>query len=511
MSVAPSAGSSAARMWTLVPGWTRWRDEQDGGTGLLRGLVDVLGVGIDAVRDDVVRLLNDYFVETCDVKLIPLIGDLVGISVDPSLPVPRQRHQVKYAIHLRRRKGSVEELQTVGWQVTGFRVTVGEPPSAQRTVRDPPLSARVSATTGAPVMATTVDVSGRVPTGRVRIEMDVAWPVRRSQVELTPIGPDLHAVESSRPIGLRRADGTPISVKDDPKSLVGPGLPIEVDLIGADFDRLGPLTPRFMRLGGSAPFYVPHRTLAIDPERGRVAGPTAPTPGIQFYRRYRLHFWEPLSLEPLRRSPDDNDEPVIGEPVECTPYPHGEGVYAFASDGRVAALTDPRGLRLCLAFEGDPSIAPVKYDERLLVILQAPCSRHERRPAYVLLEPGAALNSEVPVTSQGLSLDRSGLSRFFAIEDEWGWDRFRHVRLVSEFGSESPLDDTVEVDVERGHFRINPALSGNSLRVRYFRRFDLVAMKRRGEEAVLGELPLNCAATVSFRDSAPGRTEVHRP
>lgn len=514
MSGAPSARPSAERMWSLVPGWTRWRDERAPGAGILRGLIDALGVGLDAARDDVVRLLNDVFVETCDPRLIPLIGDLVGASVDPSLPVARQRHQVKYAIHLRRRKGTVEQLQKATWQATGFNVTVKEPPSAQRTVCDPPLSVRVTGAKHALSPSTSIDVTGRIPAGRVKIVMDVAWPVRRSQIMLKMLkkgGPDLHVVNESRAVGLRRADGTPILRSDDPTLLVGPGLPIEVDLVGADFDRLGPLVPRFMQLSGKAPFYVPHRTLAIDPELGRVAGPTAPTPGIQAYRQYRLHFWEPLSLEPFQgKSSASSEALIIGEPVLGRPYPLGDGVYTFAADGRTAALTDPHGLRLRLVFEGDRVSPDLGGDERLLVVVQPSALRHERHSPYVLLEPGASL-SKASIGEQGLRLDRPGLNRLFSIEDEWGWDRFRTIKLVTEFGRDIPLDDTVEVDVSSGRFRISPIHSNAKLCVRYFRRFDLAGMKRRGQAAILADLPLNCSATFLLRDTAPGRTEVHRP
>ena len=48
--------------------WTRVRDEQ--AAGLLRALLSALGVGLDAVQGDVVRLLHDMFVDTCDPRLI---------------------------------------------------------------------------------------------------------------------------------------------------------------------------------------------------------------------------------------------------------------------------------------------------------------------------------------------------------------------------------------------------------------------------------------------------------
>ncbi|MEO7731847.1 MAG: hypothetical protein ABIY55_12800, partial [Kofleriaceae bacterium] len=86
----PSSRSYSQRLWDRVPVWTRVRDQQ--GEGLLQALLSALGVGLDAVQADVLRLLDDMFVETCDPKLIPLIGDLVGVQVDRQLPIARQRH-----------------------------------------------------------------------------------------------------------------------------------------------------------------------------------------------------------------------------------------------------------------------------------------------------------------------------------------------------------------------------------------------------------------------------------
>ncbi|WP_437729240.1 phage tail protein [Sorangium sp. So ce861] len=491
MTTRPSMRAAADRLWELVPGWTRARDEA--ASGLLRGLVDTLGVGLDAARDDALRLLDDMFVDTCDPRLVPLIADLVGVSIDPAIPIARQRHQAKYALHLRRRKGTVAQLETLGWQTTGFRTRVREAQSAQRTVRDPSLSARVSGAPPPAIGATAADISGRIPAGKLEILLDVAWPVRRAQAELTRVGPDVHAVDPERPVGLRRADGSPIFLRDDPGELVGRGLAIEIDLIGADLARLGPLTPRFMSLPGGAPVYVPDRTIAIDPERGRVAGPTAPMPGIRAYRRYRLHFWEPLG----------------GEAVRGAPAPQGDGVFTFAGDGGLDPLTDPQGVRLRVGFEGERwTPAPTARERLLIVREQGYARRRERVIPFVLLPPGRPLRDDAPAADQGLLLDEPGLSSLFSIEDGWGWDRFRVLRLVPELGREPPPDDTVEVDVERGRFRVGPAHEREPLRVRYHRPYDVAAVKRRGEDALRRSLPLGRSATLVFRDTAPGSTEV---
>lgn len=496
MTMRPSMRPAADRMWDLVPGWTRYRHRPPEGSNnpdLLRSLIEALGVGIDAVRGDIDRLLDDMFVDTCDPRLVPLIGDLVGVSVDPEIPVARQRHQVKYAVHLRRRKGTASQLEMLGWQITGFRTTVKEAPSTERTIFDPQLSARITGAAAA-IGAIAADVSGRIPPATIEIAMDVVWPVRRAQIELAPVGPDVHAIDPHRDIGLRRADGTPIFRRDDPAGLVGPGRAIEVKLIGADFPVLGALRPRFMSLPDRTPPYVPDHTLAIDPERGRVAGPTAPMPGIRAYRRYRLQFWEPTR----------------GELVEGAPAALDGGVCTFASDGGFDALTDADGVRLLLGFEGQRSVPVPTADERLLIVREPGHRRHGRAHApFVLLAPGAPLAHGTPAAAQGLLLDGPGLNRLFSIEDVWGWDLFRTVRLVGELDVEPPADDTVEVDIARGRFRVGPAHAPGALHVRYHRRYDVAAIKRRGAEALRRAVPLGRTARVVFRDTAPGSSEEH--
>ncbi len=494
----PSKRPAADRMWDLVPGWTRFRHQPAEGSkapDLLRGLIQALGVGIDAVHADIDRLLDDMFVETCEPRLVPLIGDLVGVQIDPDIPVARQRHQVKYAVHLRRRKGSVEQLETLGWQITGFRTTVKEPPSTQRTIFDPQPSAVVNRVPPTAVIgAVAANVSGKLPPGKLEIAMDVAWPVRRAQVELQRVGPDVHAIDSDRDIGLRRADGTPIFRRDDPAELVGRGRAIEVMLIGADFPVLGALRPRFMSLPDGPPPYVPDHTLAIDPERGRVRGPTAPMPGIRAYRRYRLQFWQPMH----------------GELVEGEPAVLDGGIHAFASDGRLDGLTDPEGVRLLLGFEGHRSMPVHGPEQRLLIVREPGHRRHGvAHSPFVLLPPGKPLAPGVPAAEQGLLLDGPGLNRLFSIEDEWGWDRFRTVRLVGDLDREPPADDTVEVDLARGRFRVGPAHARANLRVRYHRRYDVAAIKRRGAEALRTAVPLGRTARLVFRDTAPGRCEEY--
>jgi tail protein P2 I len=482
----PSSRPYSERLWDRVPVWTRVRD--DNAEGLLRALVSALGVGLDAVQADVLRLLDDMFVDTCDPRLIPVIGDVVGVQVDRQIPEARQRHQVKYALHLRRRRGTIEAIETLCWQRTGFGAAVREP-RRRPTTRGPEHAAIVNGRTpSAPLAAVPISERGA---SDLEVTLFVARPVRRRQVQLGLVraGSEVHAIAPDRDVALRRADGTPIFRTDDPVGLVGPDLAIELLLDGGDFGVLGALEPRFMNLAGDVPVYVPARTIAIDPERGRALGPTPPAPGLRDRRRYRLRFWQALGAEP----------------VHAAPAPQDAGIYTFAADGSTAGLTDDDGRALRLAFEGESRPPVPRPDQRLIVVREPGAPRGHAAEPFVLLPAGAPYTPALPAIDHrgALRLDTFGLARLFSVEDAWAWERFPTVRLVRGFGVTPPLDGTVEFDIERGRLRVGPRLDALDLRVRYFRRFDLEAARRNGKATVGDNTPLGRTARVTFEDTDP--------
>jgi hypothetical protein len=162
-----------------------------------------------------------------------------------------------------------------------------------------------------------------------------------------------------------------------------------------------------------------------------------------------------------------------------------------------------------VGFQGELHVPVPGPGERLLLVRE----QGYRRPGvalhpFLLLPVGRAFQADVPAVEQGLPLDVWGLNRLFSIEDEWGWDRFRKVRLVTEMGRDAPPDDVVDVDIARGRFRVGPPHERASLRVRYHRPYDLAGLKHRGQDALRRGLPLGRSARFVFRDTAPGSTEV---
>lgn len=485
---------SGDRLWELIPRWTRTKDRLAG--GVLEGLVRALGVGVEGVRADVLRLHDDMFIDTCAPELVPLIGDLVGETLDPRVPVDRQRYQVKQALHWRRRKGTPAQLVALAWIVSGFRARVVEPVAGDARGESGTL-ARILGAAPATLGTQVRRIVGEVPADTIRLLLDVVWPVRRRELLLEHVGPsgaDVHAIHPKADVGLRRSDGTPIFRGDDPAAFVGSGLDIEVVGIGGDLAQLGRLKPRFYDLGGASPPNIPHYTLAVDPECGRVAGPTAIVGAIQRMRRYRLSFWEPLRAEP----------------VTGRPYHLGDGIYTFSGDGADRWLTDEQAYPLDV-YGLDLCSGPLRVPAGKRLILSTPlrggCHVSGKDTPYVVLEPGAQPSDMNAALAAGLPLDVPGLRRFFTIEDEWGWDAFGAVRLVQRFSREAPPDDTVEVDLRHGRFRIGPAHAGAALRVRYFRPYDVEDVRARVRETLLNAIPVGRRATVTFRDTAvPGYT-----
>jgi len=69
-------GRSPDRLFELMPALHRILDEEQG--HVLGGLLRLVNEHADLLRDDVERLWDDFFIETCQRWVVPYIGDLVG-------------------------------------------------------------------------------------------------------------------------------------------------------------------------------------------------------------------------------------------------------------------------------------------------------------------------------------------------------------------------------------------------------------------------------------------------
>ncbi|HEX9775207.1 MAG TPA: hypothetical protein VGB83_06475 [Actinomycetota bacterium] len=119
----------------LLPAVHRIRDAD---AGALEALLAVLGEQAAVVEQDVDRLYDNWFVETCDPWVVPYIGDLLGVRPmpvmeppeDPLAPSPPRpfgaRGYVANTIAYRRRKGTAAVLEQLALDVTGWRARVVE-------------------------------------------------------------------------------------------------------------------------------------------------------------------------------------------------------------------------------------------------------------------------------------------------------------------------------------------------------------------------------------------------
>jgi hypothetical protein len=137
-----TATRSPDRLYALLPAVFREQDADRGGP--LRALLEIVAGQVDVVEQDIARLWNDLFIETCSPWAIAYIGDLVSndLLYDPSrigerdtaralftdLRGPdlrprvaiRTRAYVANTISYRRRKGTPPMLEELARDVTGW-------------------------------------------------------------------------------------------------------------------------------------------------------------------------------------------------------------------------------------------------------------------------------------------------------------------------------------------------------------------------------------------------------
>lgn len=108
-------------LYGLLPAIYRIRDAEGGGP--LRALVEVLGRQARVVEDDIARLYENGFIETCDEWVVPYLGDLLGVShlhafgTDAAFS---QRARVANTLAYRRRKGTATMLEQLARDTTGW-------------------------------------------------------------------------------------------------------------------------------------------------------------------------------------------------------------------------------------------------------------------------------------------------------------------------------------------------------------------------------------------------------
>lgn len=125
---------SLDRLYELLPAVHRARDAEQGYP--LRALLRVINEQVNVVEEDIARLYDNWFIETCEDWVVPYIGDLVGYrpvqeagdpaqQTDPSEDRSRNRiliprREVANTLGFRRRKGTLALLEDLARNVAGW-------------------------------------------------------------------------------------------------------------------------------------------------------------------------------------------------------------------------------------------------------------------------------------------------------------------------------------------------------------------------------------------------------
>ena len=126
--------SSPDRLYGLLPAVYRRRDQEQQAKPL-QALLRVIAKEVDVVEEDIDRLYDNWFIETCQDWVVPYIGDLIAHTsvyeagepgdVNTSQGAQRNRtlvprSEVANTIHYRRRKGTLALLELLASDVAGW-------------------------------------------------------------------------------------------------------------------------------------------------------------------------------------------------------------------------------------------------------------------------------------------------------------------------------------------------------------------------------------------------------
>ncbi len=118
---------TADQLFKLLPAIYRIRNAEQGGP--LKALMTVLAEQGRVLEDDMTRLYENGFIETCDEWVVPYISDLLGVRGLHSISTEAafsQRARVANTIRYRRRKGTATVLEQLAFDTTGWRARAVE-------------------------------------------------------------------------------------------------------------------------------------------------------------------------------------------------------------------------------------------------------------------------------------------------------------------------------------------------------------------------------------------------
>ena len=117
----------AAKLWGLLPEHHRAADSETLDVpGPLQELLTRIGWSVADVRRSIDRLWEDQSIETSDSWVIPYLADLLATRLVPSMDARGKRLDVFKTISYRRAKGTVQLLERLANDVTGYDARVIE-------------------------------------------------------------------------------------------------------------------------------------------------------------------------------------------------------------------------------------------------------------------------------------------------------------------------------------------------------------------------------------------------
>lgn len=109
---------SPAQLAALLPRILRIRDAEAGGA--LQALLAVFAREAQVVDDEISRLYDNSFIETCEPWAVPYLADLLGVRPLPAIEGLSLRPRVANTLGYRRRKGTVAMLEQLARDTTGW-------------------------------------------------------------------------------------------------------------------------------------------------------------------------------------------------------------------------------------------------------------------------------------------------------------------------------------------------------------------------------------------------------
>ena len=108
---------NARSLYALLPAVYRQRDVEHGES--LRDLFEIFGEQAEVLEQDIQRLYENWFIETCDEWVVPYLGDLLGVHPTAAKRVST-RAEVANTLGYRRRKGTLAVVEQLARDVTGW-------------------------------------------------------------------------------------------------------------------------------------------------------------------------------------------------------------------------------------------------------------------------------------------------------------------------------------------------------------------------------------------------------